>query len=936
MPTEEKDPNETVGAEGDFSTRGPASGSTAATELRPIEQRFHVLHLHAQGGLGQVWMAEDADLQRKVALKEIRNEHADQPDSRARFVQEAEITGRLEHPGIVPVYALGQHGDGRPYYVMRFIRGHSLQDAIKRYHEVRQGKSTDGDAPTLRQVLARFVDVCEAVAYAHSRGVLHRDLKPENVMLGLYGETLVVDWGLAKADSEPAPTQTSAGEPESVVKISSGTPTRLGSALGTPGYMSPEQARGGADMLSTATDIYSLGATLFYILAGRAPVADKDVAQVLEDTREGKFPTPRMLVASIPRPLESICLRALALDPAQRYGTALELAADVGHYLDDEPVVAHCDSLIERTGRWIRRHKSGVVAGAAGLALVAVVASVSAVMIAHSRDVALQLAEDNAQLAEAERQSRETAQRRQEEAEQAKLRAQEQQARAEKYYELAINTVDRFLTNVADDDRLKAVGLENLRRDLLVQARDFYDLVIEQAEADADPLHAERANAHQRLADISFEVGEYDDAIEAYQRAAEHLLALGQENADPAEYAILANDLALTFDTAGKREEAVKLWRGLVDPIEQLIQSEPENANYRDLLATVQLNLALDLTSRSPAESIALSATAKQHVQEALKQAPGDFDYRNTLALIHNNLGNTLIDRERFEEAAGELKIAETIWQELKTETDGWLADDLDDHLALVQLNRAAVEAAVGDNDQAAHHLQQGLAIRSRLARQHPDSVHLQTGLADMHYNAAIHYRTMVQYAESLGQTSAALEILQRLDAAHPDVPTYRGDLAATLLEHGTTQLSMGSMEEAIESMQRAIELSTSLVDLDPNQTGYRRTRALSRYYLGLVLIDAAQMSSAAEVMEQAAEEMQELQNPSEDLELMATLADCQTTLGALFGPEMLAEATKEQQWWRRGRRHGRRFAQRARRVAATAVTSIASAHQPRWSAYRT
>ena len=224
-----------------------------------VESRYHILRPHARGGLGEVFVALDRELQREVALKEIQDRHADDLHSRARFVLEAEITGGLEHPGIVPVYGLGAYADGRPFYAMRFIRGDSLQDAIKRFHAA-EGPSRDAGERTLalRGLLRRFVDVCNALAYAHARGVLHRDLKPANVMLGKYGETLVVDWGLAKA----AGRAEEAGDSEEATlrprSASDSAPTQLGAVMGTPSYMSPEQAAGRVDQLGPASDIYSL------------------------------------------------------------------------------------------------------------------------------------------------------------------------------------------------------------------------------------------------------------------------------------------------------------------------------------------------------------------------------------------------------------------------------------------------------------------------------------------------------------------------------------------------------------------------------------------------------------------------------------------------------------------------------------------------------
>jgi serine/threonine protein kinase len=355
-------------ADGDpYGTRPPSAGAPTSAGLR-----FVILRPHAKGGLGEVFVAHDGELNRQVALKEIQGQHADHPESRSRFLLEAEVTGGLEHPGIVPVYGLGHYPDGRPFYAMRFIKGDSLHDAIKRFHQAEApGRDPGERALALRGLLRRFVDVCNAVAYAHSRGVVHRDLKPDNVMLGKYGETLVVDWGLAKPlgqaegrepDAEPALQPSAAGDRAA---------TRLGSAVGTPAYMSPEQAAGRLDQLGPASDVYSLGATLYCLLTGRPPFREADLGRLLKQVQWGEFTAPRRINARTPPALEATCLRAMARNPGDRYASARALADDVEHWLADEPVAAYRDPLLLRARRWARRHKP-LVAGVAAALVTAV------------------------------------------------------------------------------------------------------------------------------------------------------------------------------------------------------------------------------------------------------------------------------------------------------------------------------------------------------------------------------------------------------------------------------------------------------------------------------------------------------------------------------------------------------------------------------------
>ncbi|MGF1467318.1 MAG: WD40 repeat domain-containing serine/threonine protein kinase [Sandaracinaceae bacterium] len=331
-----------------------------------------------RGGIGRVLAVEDRHLGRTVALKELLREPTS-PGSGVsagvlhRFLREARVTGRLEHPGIVPVYELGRLADGTPYYTMRRIRGRSLADALR-----------DADGPAGRLKLLRpFLAACEAVAFAHARGVVHRDLKPDNIMVGEYGETLVVDWGLAKIRGDDA-AEPPAGDDAPISGANPAT-TLDGHAVGTPAYMSPEQARGDVAAMDERSDVWGLGAILFEILCGVPPFEGAGTAlELLSRVREEAPPRVRQVAPGAPPELAAVADRALRRDPGSRYPSAEAVAAEVLAWQEGEQVQAYDYSPVELVRRQLWRFRVAIAAVSAMLVALSVVAVVG--FVRHARE----------------------------------------------------------------------------------------------------------------------------------------------------------------------------------------------------------------------------------------------------------------------------------------------------------------------------------------------------------------------------------------------------------------------------------------------------------------------------------------------------------------------------------------------------------------------
>lgn len=334
---------------GDRPTRDERSAPPPPASLVPEVQaaqttRYRLHEVVGAGGMGTVYEAEDVRLGRRLALKLLREDVGGEASSRsARFLREARITAMLEHPNIVPVLELGELEDGVPFYTQRLVRGRSLAKALQ----------ACADLPARLALLPHFLDLCHAIAYAHGRGVVHRDIKPGNVMVGPFGETVVVDWGLARVKGAP-PEALGPGPATPAKGV-----TAVGQALGTPGYMSPEQAAGLLDRVDERSDVFSLGAVLFELLVGRPPFTGRSNEEVLRQAISG--PMPVAAGQGVPPDLAAVAAKALSRDPALRYPDAAAMGRDVAAWSSGRLVGAYHYSALQRLQRTLARHRLATV-----------------------------------------------------------------------------------------------------------------------------------------------------------------------------------------------------------------------------------------------------------------------------------------------------------------------------------------------------------------------------------------------------------------------------------------------------------------------------------------------------------------------------------------------------------------------------------------------
>ncbi len=746
-------------------------GRSAASldRLHGTIERYSLDHVHAHGGLGRVWLARDLDLDRDVALKEIRPEHADDPERWIRLLAEAQLTGRLDHPGVVPIYEVARKADGRqPFYTMRFVRGRTLSAASRALREKRLRGENDG--LEMQTLIVAFVAVCNTLAYAHSKGVIHRDLKGDNVILGDFGEVIVLDWGIAKALDDRTNTA-----PSTETNREFSGMTEEGDIVGTPAFMSPEQAEGRISEVDAQSDVYGLGAILYEVLTGQPPFVGEDTLEIIRRVRQSEPFAPRTLDARTPRELDAICRKALAKQKSARYATAGELAKDVQRFLADEPVSAYREPLTKRAARFARRHRV-LVSGAAVLLVSAVIAL----------SIGLNL------LAGKQRQ------------------IEQARARAEANFGLARESVDKYLTRVAANPELQAHALEPLRRQLLETAREFYQTFLSERSNDVG-LNRDLASALVNLGLIERQLLEIDKAESSYAKALDVYAKLLESDRWSSsalnDFLLASNDFGLLYAETSRPEKAEPLYRHALDTAASAGTAANDErclsqiANLRDNLATMYIGVG----RRSEAE---VEHLAGLEIRRRLaKDFPKNEEHRNSLVMSLNNLVVLYGTTGRAQMAEPLVREAAAIIEMVVEDHPGM--PEYENELAATYNNLGGVYTLLGREDDARRTHERALGLREKLVREHPAVLDYAVSLAGTYCNLgelACRRREPANGLEWLAKSVDVLHGVLEREPKHAEA-LYFSSYTESWIARADDAL--GRRTEALQHWSRAIELDT-------------------------------------------------------------------------------------------------------------------------------
>jgi tetratricopeptide (TPR) repeat protein len=801
----------------------------------------------ARGGMGRIIVAHDRRLGRDVAIKEV---HVDDEALRIRFEREARITARLQHPSTIGLHEAGVWPTGEPFYAMPLVSGRPLDKVI-------------ADAKTLDArfgLIANVVAAADTIAYAHARRIVHRDLKPANILVGEFGETVVIDWGLAKDLNVAGEDSLRPSAPSLGPTSSQSGATEHGTVIGTPAYMPPEQAEG--NPVDERADVYALGALLYHVLSGKPPYIGRSSEGVLAEVLAAPPPRLAARVPDAPPDLVTIVEKAMARNAADRYPTAKELAAELKKFQTGQLVGSHRYSLGQLLKRWVRKYRLTLAVAAAALVTLAVVGGISVRRVVRARAVA----------------------------EQQRGIAMQQSAIALQRDQDARELIAFMLGDL--HDKLETVGKLDLLETTAAKVVGYYDRRGTDTNV-RDQL--QRAEALERVGDVTLSRGDLDVARTQYDKARtlhDEILVREPVNAD-AIYG-LARTWTRLGDVAtmqANTKTAESSYREAIRHIENALSRAPERNDMAMEMMQAQRGLGDTLLEMGDGTNAAAAYRAAIAIAQArLAKKPDDVRWKRGLAINHSQLGNLLLMQGDAEGALREQREDVTISEQIAAVSpkDTRAQNDVAGaHLRLGDLFKAA-----GDRNSALAEYRSSLATMKHLTSLDPtnqDWAHDRCACHDRvgnillarndtrgaraEYEACLALRqeavardpssgerrnigtsynklgnvleTEKKLAAALAEYELGLPIFEEIAAADPQNAGLQRDLAVSLFLNGDMLLATGRRAAALERHKRALAIGVALHAKDPTNAVWQGDEIESHLAVAKVLVALGEKADA-------------------------------------------------------------------------------------------
>jgi tetratricopeptide (TPR) repeat protein/predicted Ser/Thr protein kinase len=720
---------------------------------------YTVVREIARGGMGRILEAWDDVHQRTVALKvSLREDEA----ARWRFEREIAVTARLSHPSIIPLYSAGRWTDGAPFFAMKYVEGRSFAELAA------ETKTTDAKLAQLPHLVAAI----EALAYAHERGVVHRDIKPANVLVGAFGETMVIDWGLAKQVDEPE----AGGDSLDGVAHE----TAAGSAVGTPSFMPPEQARG--EPVDARADVYALGALLYHLLAGVPPHAAPSARKALEKVLAGPPVPLRERAPDTPSDLVTIVEKAMAREPAARYATAGRLAEDLRRFMTGQLVSAHVYSLGVLLRRWASKHKSALSVAASAALVVAVLSTIAVRRVVRERDRA------DAARAVAEREQHV---------------ALVQRDAAEQLVAWMISTLRTRLETLGRLDLLRGIGEE---------VDKYYEKASDIETLDA-PALVRRSLALQSLASVATSQLDGEGAAPLFasaERVLERALQLAPNDLEAeVELVHVRVSQAGALMDKGNNDEAIERAERAVDVGREAMAAHPNEPRAMAALARGELRQALVLRHAGRAGELGtLYPDACDLLDRATAAAPDDTELLRQAGWAYFERGSEAMKRGASAEAAPSLERSVAIREHLVSLDPG---PSRQRELAWSLQLLASVRTLLGAADAALADYRRIISLREELAASDPANPSLERDVGLGFHALATAESSLGRSKEAREHNARALAIFDALAAKTPDLVATRDDLLVMLVSLGADELVVHDYPAALAHLLRARDVLAGL-----------------------------------------------------------------------------------------------------------------------------